>query len=47
MTYYLQWVRLNDVERRLAQGWSIAQSSWCHHNEYAVLMQIPNPPEPA
>lgn len=41
-TWWVQWVRGEDeINARLASGWTFAQSVTCHHNLYAVLMRAP------
>ena len=39
--YYVQWCRGDEIERRIADGWTVAQHQPCHHNEYALLMRAP------
>lgn len=45
-SYYVQWCRGDEIEQRIALGWSIAQHKPCHHNEYALLMRAPEGWEP-
>jgi hypothetical protein len=44
-SYYVQWVKHSDVERRCAEGWHVA-GGLCRHNMYAVLMRAPEGWEP-
>lgn len=45
--WYVQWVTdPEEVERRLALGWTFAQWRPSHHSFYAVLMQAPEGWEP-
>jgi hypothetical protein len=47
MTWYVQWFRDPDeIARRVKAGWTLAQSTTCHHNVYAVLLRAPEGWEP-